>query len=350
MKGKVAATRIARRVKLSDVARHAGVSRKSVSRVINREEYVSEALRKKVEKAITQLNYAPDRQARSLRSGKSFHVAFVYETPSSYFVISLVEGIRSCCREHGYELVLHETTAKGSRLLLSVLEFIERERVDGLLMMPPLTDNEHLLAALDDAGVVYGRIAPGSERPDGLDVFTTDRRAGTEMTRHLLSLGHRHIAFICGDPDHIAMMRRLDGVRDALAEWRGEACELTVRQGFSTFDSGVRAARELLSQDPRPTAIFAANDDMAAGVIYEAQERGLRVPDDVSIAGFDDTLLASRIWPGLTTVRQPTREMGEAAAHLVIDRVRGRALDAGAPIPTELVIRRSTGPVPDRRS
>lgn len=339
-----------RRVNISDVARRAGVSRKSVSRVINREEYVSEVLRKKVEKAIAQLNYAPDRQARSLRSGKSFHIAFVYETPSSYFVISLVEGIRLSCREHGYELVLHETNAKGSRLILSVLEFVERERLDGLLMMPPLTDNEHLLAALDDAGVVYGRIAPGTERREGLDVFTTDRAAGAGMAEHLLSLGHRHVAFISGDPDHLAMTRRLDGVKDALRDWTGERCKLTVQQGYSTFDSGVRAAKELLSLEPRPSAIFAANDDMAAGVIYEAQERGLRVPGDISIAGFDDTLLASRIWPGLTTVRQPTRKMGETAAHLLIDRIMGRKTEADGPIPTELIVRRSTGPAPDSSS
>jgi LacI family transcriptional regulator len=336
-----------RRVNITDVARRAGVSRKSVSRVINREEYVSEALKKKVEKAIAQLNYAPDRQARSLRTGKSFHVAFVYQTPSSYYVISLVEGIQWCCRERGYQLVLHETTAKGSRLVLSVLEFVERERLDGLLMMPPFTDNEHLLAALDDAGVVYGRVAPGNGRRDGLDVFTTDRKAGAEMTEHLMSLGHRRIAFISGDPDHLAMMRRLDGVRDALRE-RGGECELIVQQGFSTFDSGVRAAKELLSLDMRPTAIFAANDDMAAGVIYEAQELGLRVPGDLSIAGFDDTLLASRIWPGLTTVRQPTREMGETAARLLIDCVMGRTAEAPPPIPAELVVRRSTGPAPGR--
>lgn len=337
-----------RRVNISDVARRAGVSRKSVSRVVNREEYVSTSLRKKVEKAIAQLNYSPDRQARSLRSGKSLHIAFVYETPSSYYVISLVEGIRRSCRAHGYELVLHETNVKGSRLVLSVLEFLERERLDGLLMMPPLTDNEHLLAALDDAGVSYGRIAPGTERQDGLDVITTDREAGAEMVRHLLTLGHRHIAFIAGDPDHLAMMRRLDGARDALEAWSGEPCELTVRQGFSTFDSGVRAARELLSMQPPPTAIFAANDDMAAGVIFEAQERGLRIPDDISITGFDDTLLASRIWPGLTTVRQPIRRMGETAADILIDRVMGRNVAARPPIPTELIVRRSSGPAPKR--
>jgi LacI family transcriptional regulator len=200
--------------------------------------------------------------------------------------------------------------------------------------------------ALDDAGVFYGRIAPGTERHNGLDVITTDREAGAEMVRHLLDLGHRRIAFIAGDPDHLAMMRRLDGARDALRDWPGEPCELTVKQGFSTFDSGVRAAQDLLSMRPRPTAIFAANDDMAAGVIFEAQERALRIPDDISITGFDDTLLASRIWPGLTTLRQPTRRMGETAAEILIDRVMGRKAEAPAAIPTKLVIRRSSGRAP----
>lgn len=335
-----------RRIRLSDVARRAGVSRKSVSRVINRDAYVSDDLRKRVEKVIEQLNYKPDRHARSLRSGRAFQVAFVYETPSSYYVIRLIEGIRSACHKEGYELILHETEAKGSRLLLSVLEFIERSRLDGVLMMPPLTDNEPLLAGLDDAEIIYGRISPGNHRDSELDVHTTDRAAGREMMEHLLGLGHRHVAFISGDPEHLAMAERQRGVEDCVAAWQGEPIDLVVRQGFSTFDSGLRVADGLLNLEPRPTAIFAANDDMAAGVIYEVQERGLRVPDDISIAGFDDTLLASRIWPGLTTVRQPIYRMGEAAARNLIDRVAGRKVERVERIPTELVVRRSSGPVP----
>jgi LacI family transcriptional regulator len=335
-----------RRIRLSDVARRAGVSRKSVSRVINREAYVSDDLRKKVEKVIAQLNYEPDRQARSLRSGRAYQIAFVYETPSSYYVIGLIEGIRKACQREGYELILHETETKGSRLMLSVLEFVERSRLDGLLMMPPLTDNEQLLAALDDAGVVYGRVSPGNHRDSGLDLYTTDREAGRAMTDHLLALGHRHIAFISGHPDHLAMAERLSGTRDSIERWQGEPCELIVRQGFSTFDSGFRVADGLLSLEPRPTAIFAANDDMAAGVIYEVQERGLRVPDDISIAGFDDTLLASRIWPGLTTVRQPIRRMGEAVAQNLIDTVAGRSVEPNTSIASELIVRRSSGPPP----
>ena len=335
-----------RRVTIGDVARHAGVSRKTVSRVVNHEGNVSRDLRKRVEKVVAQLNYVPDRQARSLRSGKSYHVAFVYEAPSSYFVISLVDGIRRSCKQYGYELILHETEEQGSRLVMSVLEFIERERLDGLLMMPPMTDNEQLLAALAEESVLFGRISPGTQRADSLDVFTTDRAAGREMAEHLLDLGHRRIAFIQGHPDHLAMAERLAGASAAISDRGDDDIELIVRPGRNTFESGLEAARELLALKPRPTAIFAANDDMAAGVLFEAQERGLRVPDDVSVAGFDNTLLAARIWPGLTTIHQPIWEMGELAAKCLIDRISGREVDSHTALPTTIVRRRSTGKAP----
>ena len=334
-----------RRVTIGDVARHAGVSRKTVSRVINRETNVSTKLRKRVEKVVEQLNYIPDRQARSLRSGKSYHVAFAYESPSSYFVISLVEGIRRVCKDRGYELILHETEAQGSRLTLSILEFIERERLDGLLMMPPMTDNDQLLTALDQENVIYGRIAPGSRIAGSIDVSTTERSAGRTMCQHLLELGHRRIAYISGHPDHLAMAERLAGVREAIGAW-DEECELTIRRGLNTFESGLAAAKELLSMAPRPTAVFAANDDMAAGVLFEAQELGLHVPNDVSVAGFDDTILAARIWPGLTTMHQPIHRMGERAATNLLDKISGRPIGNDKPLRTKLIERRSTGPVP----
>ncbi|MGV6818893.1 MAG: LacI family DNA-binding transcriptional regulator [Parvularcula sp.] len=335
-----------RKVNITDVARRSGVSRKTVSRVLNNQAYVSDEVRRKVQKVIAELNYEPDRQARSLRTGRAFNIAFISESPSSYYVISLVEGIRSACVEFGYELILKETTTKGSKLILSVMEFIERSRLDGVILMPPLTDNEPLLVNLEEANVPYARVTPGEARDGALDVHTTDRLAGREMMDHLLGLGHRFVAFISGDPDHLAMGARRSGVRDSLEEWSGDGCELVVRQGFNTFESGQKAAKHLLSLEPRPTAIFAANDDMAAGVIFEAQERGLRVPDDVSVVGFDNTLLAERIWPGLTTVSQPTKSMGAEAARCLIRHVRGEAVDPPAPIPTGMVIRRSSAAPP----
>lgn len=331
-----------RKVNIGDVARRAGVSRKTVSRVVNGEAYVSDDLRKRVEKVVAQLNYRPDRQARSLRSGKSFHLAFVYQSPSSYFVISLVEGIRASCQAAGYELVLHETEAKGSRLVLSVLEFAERERLAGLVMMPPMSDDEQLLAALEEENFSYARIAPGQPRPGGLDIWTTDREAGMAMTQHLLELGHRRIAFISGHPDHVAMARRLEGAEAALRECPDDCADLLVVSGRNTFESGQLAARKILAQEPRPTAVFAANDDMAAGVIFEAQDQGLRIPDDLSVAGFDDTLLAAHIWPGLSTVRQPLRAMGATVTRNLIEHLAGREGDTDAALPAELVLRRST--------
>lgn len=335
-----------RRVTIGDVARRAGVSRKTVSRVVNREANVSDELRRKVEKVVAQLNYKPDRQARSLRSGKSFHIAFLYAAPSSYYVIRLLEGIRKSCTEHGYQLVPFETEALGSRLVMSLLEFIERERADGLVMMPPMTDNHQLLAALDDEGIPFARITPGGARANVVDVVTTGRAAGAEMIEHLLQLGHRRIGFIAGHPDHLAMADRLAGAQDAIRAWTGEPATLVVRQGLNTFDSGLETARELLEVTPRLTAIFAANDDMASGVIFEAHERGLRVPDDLSVAGFDDTLLAPHIWPGLTTIRQPIAELGSQATDMLLARIKGRAVDGVAEIATTFVRRRSTGAAP----
>lgn len=338
-----------RKVNITDVASRAGVSRKTVSRVLNNQDYVSDEVRRRVQKVIAELNYEPDRQARSLRTGRSYNLAFISESPSSYYVISLVEGIRSSCKEFGYELILKETTDKGSKLIVTVMEFIERSRLDGIILMPPLTDNESLLVNLEDANIPYARVTPGEPREGAMDVTTTDREAGREMTNHLLELGHRNIAFISGDPDHLAMGFRRNGVRDSLEEWTGKDFELVVRQGFNTFESGQKAARHLLALNPRPTAIFAANDDMATGVMFEAQEQGLRVPEDVSVVGFDNTLLAERIWPGLTTVAQPTEALGSEAARVLIKRIRGEEAGPLDPIPTKLIFRRSSGPPPINR-
>jgi len=164
------------------------------------------------------------------------------------------------------------------------------------------------------------------------------------MTDHLLKLGHRRIAFISGDPDHLAIMERGHGVQDSLKECNDPDCELIIRQGFNTFESGQKAARYLLTLKPAPTAIFAANDDMAAGVIFQAQEMGLRIPEDISVAGFDNTLLSARIWPGLTTISQPTSELGAAAARALIKNVRGEDIIQEVEIPTKLIIRGTRSP------
>jgi LacI family transcriptional regulator len=339
-----------RRVRIDDIARRAGVSPKTVSRVVNREQNVSDELRAKVEKVIAQLNYEPDRQARSLRSGRSFHISFAYTSPSSHFVISLLHGIRRACRQNGYLLVPFETEEKGSKLVLSLLEFVERERLDGLLLMPPMTDNEQLLAALEEENILFGRIAPGDQHSRELDVVTNDRAAGHAMADHLLQLGHRHIAYIAGHPDHLAMAQRLEGLRDRVHDQANAPCKLEIWPGKNTFESGLEAARVLLSRQPRPTAIFAANDDMACGVLFEAHDRGLQIPGDLSIAGFDDMVLAARVWPGLTTIHQPVREMGETATQRLIDCISGRSVEALEPLASRLVVRRSTGGLPASRS
>lgn len=331
---------------LADVARVAGVSKKSVSRVVNGADHVSDDLRRKVEKVIDDLNYRPDPKARSLRSGKSYTIVFLYEKPASYFVIGLVEGIRETCQENGYELVIHECPPQGVRIVRTALSVIDHLRPDGIIMMPPLTDDVRLLAALQGVSVPYARIAPGNGCEHVCDVATTDRKAGAEMADYLVSLGHRVIGYISGDPEHVAMAARLEGFKDRLRQAPEGAVRLQVAQGFNTFSSGRRAGADLLHRNPRPTALFAANDDMAAGAMFEAHELGLSIPDQLSIAGFDDTPLADRIWPGLTSVRQPIEKMGAAATDNLLKVVNGSDVEMLPPVPTTIIFRRSTGPAP----
>ena len=333
-----------RSVTLADVAKLAGVSKKSVSRVVNKEAHVSKDLRIKVEKVISQLNYQPDRQARSLRSGRSYTLVFLYENPASYFVISVIDGIRKTCQENGYELLIHETPQHGKGIVRNTLDAIDKLRPDGVVMMPPLSDDPRLISALDAHNIPIARIAPadGNERP--ADIVTTDEEAGWAMADHFLKLGHKSIGFIAGDPDHLAMQARQIGLEQRLKRSDAQNVQVKIVQGSNTFESGKIAAAQLISDDNPPTAIFSANDDMAVGAIYELHERNIRIPEDIAIAGFDNTILASRVWPGLTTVHQPVTEMGALAAEKLLQMIAGHEVEKAMPLPTQLVIRRSTQP------
>lgn len=185
----------------------------------------------------------------------------------------------------------------------------------------------------------FVRLAPSSPSARGLEVSTDDRSAARDMTRYLLDLGHRRIGFVAGHPDHGAVGGRLQGYRDALAE-QGVAYDAAlVEQGLHSFDSGVRCGERLLDRADRPSAIFAANDDMAAGVLYAAHARGIKVPGELSVAGYDDTPLSRQTWPKLTTLRQPIRDMAYAAVEQLASREpQARVRTLGY----EIVVRDST--------
>jgi LacI family transcriptional regulator len=324
---------------IKDVSDIAGVSMKTVSRVLNKEKYVSEKTRLAVERAVAQLNFQPSVAARILKGSRSYQIALIYDNHSPHYIHQIQTGVWARCIEEGVRMLAQPTDVALANLAREIGGLIDQTQVDGVILSSPVTDAAVALAELDRRGVPYVRISPGTEHDRSSSVSMDDVQAADDMTSHLIALGHRRIGFIIGHTNHTASDLRLFGYRRAM-DRAGLAFEPKyVRPGLFDFASGEAAADVLLDLPQPPTAIFASNDDMAAGVLTVAHRRGLSVPGDLSVAGFDDTALASQLWPPLTTVRQPTRELAYAAASLLFD-AEGEVVHRR--LPHELVIRGST--------
>ena len=341
------------RVTIEHVAKLAGVSIKTVSRVANGEPNVRRSTRERVERAIAQLDYRPNFSARNLARQRSHLVVLVYDDPGKYeapsagYVIRMQHGALRACLQQRYELLIHPCTYDAPDVRRDLQDLIGRVRPDGVILAAPLSNMAHVVDAISATRTPLVRLSPGTETAGWPVVSTNDREICAEMTRYLASLGHRRIAFVSGNPDHKAVCNRLPGYLDGLAQSGIEYADRIVVAGDNSAKSGETAAGLLLALAQPPTAIFAANDDMAAGVLRVALKNGLRIPDDLSIAGFDDCALASQVFPALTTIRQPLARMTERAVQLLLDDGKRPGPDAGAVIVVStLVIRDSTGPAP----
>jgi LacI family transcriptional regulator len=335
-------------ITINEVAERAGVSIKTVSRVLNREPNVREETRERVLMAVEALDYRPSQSARSLAGSRSFLLGLFFDNPSPAYVADVQRGAVSTCRGSGYHLVIEPVDSADPDLVRTVRRAAGALRLDGVLLTPPVVDNPLVLDALDQAGTPYVRIAPHREFERAPWVGMDDARAAYEMTVHLLDLGHVDVAFITGPAEHGAAHRRYDGFLAAMRD-RGLAVRPDrVRQGAFSFRSGVDCAEALLGTADRPTAIFAANDDMALGVLAAAGRMGVCVPAELSVAGFDDTPSASAVWPPLTTVRQPIFEMAAAAAGMILSGPDHGRDQAGRPthrlLDFRLMSRASTAP------
>ncbi len=227
---------------------------------------------------------------------------------------------------------------------------IRQSRVDGVMVTPP-ADLSSVIDVLESHTIPFVRIAPGKHADTYRTVCTDDRESCASMTEQVASLGHQRIAFIIGNPDHAAVMDRYRGYLDGLRACALRLDKALVVQGYNSHAAGVQCARKLLNVAPakRPTAIFASNDEMAAGVLSVAHGMGLGVPEDVSVVGFDDSPLASQVWPPLTTIRQPISDMAAEAAELLLRTLRGEPADHSKHmLPSTLTFRQSTGPAPNR--
>jgi LacI family transcriptional regulator len=328
--------------RIEDVAAHAGVSIKTVSRVINGHTTVRPALRERIEASIQELSYVPNASARSLAGNRSHLVALLYDTPSAGFnyAMEMIVGVLQGCNETPYNLVLRPFELTDDTVALTE-SFVSQRCPDALILVPPYSNNAKLLQRLDELGTRYATVS-SKLRQSRIDVGSDERKAAAEMVEHLISLGHRRIGHITGAKGHGALTWRLNGYRDALRKAGIPYDESLVTPGDFMFASGVTGARALLDLRHPPTAIFAANDDMACGVIREAYERGLAVPRDLSVCGFDDTPMATLVSPSLTTVHQPCRELGRLAAEHVLQSIRNPGMQQHIHVPYQLQLRAST--------
>lgn len=330
---------------ITDVAKQAGVSMKTVSRVLNNEPNVAKTTRERVMAAAAELHYRPNMAARGLASSRSYLIALLYDNPNPSYITHIQRGAISACRESGYHLMLEPMTtdlASGPE----AEDLLRRLGVDGVILTPPLSDSQPLRDKLTALGIRFVAVAPG-DPGDVPAVRMNDVEAAAEMADYLIANGHTDIGFIIGHPGHVASARRQEGFEQALRQ-AGIVCRPErLQQGDFTFRSGVEAAEMLLS-DPndRPSAIFASNDDMAAGVVSVAGRLGVDVPGSLSVCGFDDTPIAQIIWPQLTTVAQPIRKMGKKAAEMLIDRGKTASVTEEPVVHTldfEIIVRESTG-------
>ncbi|HLW74184.1 MAG TPA: LacI family DNA-binding transcriptional regulator [Gammaproteobacteria bacterium] len=332
---------------IKDVARHAQVSIKTVSRVINHEPSVHQNTRARVQKAIEELRYRPDLSARSLRSAKTFAIGLVYDNPNAHYVISLQTGLLTVCRETGFGLQIHPCDSSKSGLARELAELVQRSHLAGLVLAPPMSEDMRLIKALHAHKIPLVRIISARKDPeDGYPcVFIDDRDAAHDITEHLIQLGHTRIGFLWGGKRHLSSPERYQGYVDALNAYGIKLDKNLIVAGDYSFDDGFRGARKLLALKSPPTAIFGSNDEIAAGVLAAARVAGLNVPYDLSIAGFEDSPFSRQSWPALTTAHQSVETVALHAGRLLIEQLRGNAEGArNKGFSPDLVVRGSTAP------
>ncbi|WP_395944789.1 LacI family DNA-binding transcriptional regulator [Brevundimonas sp.] len=325
---------------MGDIARLAGVSPMTVSRVVNGDARVREATREKVEAVIRETGYVPDPAARILARAGGGRIGLLYANPSNAYLAEVLSGALEGARSVGLLLLIEPSRAGAPDEEREAVQRLAAGGAQGIIVPPPLGESLATLEAIAKSRMKAVVLAAPTDSPDLISLRVDDVGAAHQMTRHLLDLGHRVIGFVEGREDQSASGDRRRGAQAAVDA--ADGAMLLVEPGDFTYRSGFEAGRRLLARADRPTAIFASNDDMAAGALAAVHAAGLSTPRDVSVVGFDDTYLAASVWPGLTTIRQPVAEMARRAAVVLV-----RGEDDPGPVAHEFVLRESTAPPHD---
>jgi LacI family transcriptional regulator len=301
---------------------------------------LNQGTREKVEAVIADLGYIPNLQARALALRRNFLIGLIHDNPNAQMVLNFQEGVLQGLAGTEFALVVRPVDRHSPDLFESIRDFIEQQRLYGVLVLPPLSENDELAALFRQLGCRYVRM--GSARLDDAAhlVESNDREAVRAAVEHLIGLGHERIGMVQGPDGFRSARERAQGFRDALGVHGLAIAPEWVDKGNYTFDTGKAAAARILDAKNPPSAIFASNDEMAAGVLVAARERGIDVPGELSILGFDDTAIAAHIWPPLTTVRWPIVAMARAAARKLV-RPESAAEEQSLFL-SDLVVRAST--------
>jgi LacI family transcriptional regulator len=290
--------------------------------------------RKKVEDVIGQLGYIPNPQARALALRRNFLIGLVHDNPNAQTVMNVQQGMLEAIHDTEFEMVVRPVDRGSATMLQDLRHFLERQRLFGVLLMPPISENDAVAKLCADIGCRYVRMGSAAlDSPEHM-VASNDREAVREATQYLIAQGHRRIGLIAGPHGFRSARERRLGFEEAMRDAGIALPRSMIAEGNYTFESGLIAAERLLDVVPRPTAIFSCNDEMAAGVIHATCQRGLIVPRDLSVIGFDDTPIAAHMWPPLTTVRWPIASMARSAALKLITGIADNDEDGAVQEPS----------------
>jgi len=332
-----------RKATINDIATLAGVSKKTVSRIINDSPLVRDQTRRDVKRIIELVGYVPDPQARGLAFRHAFLVGMIYDNPNPQYVVNMQQGILDGIAGSDHELLVHPCDRTSPDYVARARAFVERQKLFGVILTPSVSEDEDMASMLREVSCRYVRIASVSLDDAPQMLVTHDRLGARLAANHIAGLGHTKIGHIAGRRGFRSALERQAGFEKGLAGAGLALDPAATVEGDYTFQSGVAATERLLAQMPDLTAIFAANDEMAAGTLQALRRNGLRAPEAVSVVGFDDFQIATTVWPPLTTVHSPIRDIGQEAASRLLKQGDGNANPSADLVPT-LVVRETTGP------
>ncbi len=329
---------------ITDIAKMAGVSKKTVSRVINHSGLVKQETRDRILKIVAEHDYRPDPQARALALRRSHLIAFISNQPNPQYIVSMQSGVLEAVTGTPYQVVIRPCDRTSPTLYDEIEELVTHQKLFGVILTPSISEDDELVGLLRQLKCPYVRIAAVSlDSPENM-IETHDYVGAAEAARHIANLGHTRIAHIKGLDTFLSAKERLRGFRVGLAEYGLHIEDRYLLTGGYTFESGVECGAQLLEMDEPPTAVFCGNDEMAVGVYKAAREAGVQIPEDLSVIGYDDSPITERIWPPLTSVRLPIEHMGRLAAQLLVSNHDRMSMEppAAMSVMPRLVVRNST--------